>query len=290
MNKDTLFGNLFISAGAMKAGTTWLYTVLHEHPELFFTCEKEIHYFYARYVRANLLSEERRLELAKTRYIDTIDPANNNIDRVRLNLHWVSSYLNKPVDDYWYANLFAAQRKETYGCDFSNLYALLPTEAWQHIDANTDKLRVLYTLRDPIKRLWSHLKFHLQLIGKIDLLDSWTPEDHKAFMKKPFMWDNAEYGEILRRMKKGLPEDTVKTIFFEDTRDNPRAVLKEIENFLDIKPHVYRDTILDKQVNKSISRPMPDFFPDLFKEDIKRICFELEDDGLVLPKSWQAFL
>lgn len=38
-----LFGNLFLSIGAMKAGTTWLYAVLERHPALHFTPEKELH-------------------------------------------------------------------------------------------------------------------------------------------------------------------------------------------------------------------------------------------------------
>jgi hypothetical protein len=51
-----LFGNLFLSIGAMKAGTTWLYAVLERHPALHFTPEKELHYFYHRYVNDRHLS------------------------------------------------------------------------------------------------------------------------------------------------------------------------------------------------------------------------------------------
>ena len=37
--------NLFLSVGAMKAGTTFLFNALSRHPELYFTPEKELHYF-----------------------------------------------------------------------------------------------------------------------------------------------------------------------------------------------------------------------------------------------------
>jgi len=40
---------------------------MQRHPELHFSCEKEIHYFYHRYMDPMILSEERRLNLAKTR-------------------------------------------------------------------------------------------------------------------------------------------------------------------------------------------------------------------------------
>eukprot|EP00493_Phyllostaurus_siculus_P000433 UN00435 len=36
-----MIDNLFLSVGAMKAGTTWLYEQLKNHPEIHFTPEKE---------------------------------------------------------------------------------------------------------------------------------------------------------------------------------------------------------------------------------------------------------
>ena len=68
MSGQKIFRNLFLSVGAMKAGTTWLYAVLERHPELYFCPEKEVHYFYHRYVDDGLLSEAHRLEKAKDRY------------------------------------------------------------------------------------------------------------------------------------------------------------------------------------------------------------------------------
>ena len=156
----------------MKAGTTWLYAVLARHPELLFTMEKEIHYFYHCYIDNSFLSEERRLKEARHRYVARFDPATANIDGVRQNLHWVTAYLDRPISDVWYRNLFQMRKKHVYACDFSNLNSHLPTKAWPEIASKTEKLRVLYTMRDPIKRLWSHSKFQLQLINQLENLDT----------------------------------------------------------------------------------------------------------------------
>ena len=94
-----IFGKLFLSIGAMKAGTTWLYAVLERHPALHFTLEKEIHYFYHKYINDRHLSEPRRLASARDRYLFRFDPQNANIDRIRGNLHWVANYLNRPVEE-----------------------------------------------------------------------------------------------------------------------------------------------------------------------------------------------
>ena len=286
MENSKLFGNLFLSAGAMKAGTTWLFHVLSRHPELFFSPEKEIHYFYAKYVDSGVLSDQRRLENAKTRYIDRIDPAQANIDRVRYNLHWVAAYLNRPVDDFWYRNLFQPPRRATYNCDFSNFHASLPVEAWPQIAANCDKLRVLYTLRHPVKRLWSHVKFHLQITNKIDVLDTWGLKEFEKFTRQRFIWENAEYGEVLRKMKAGLDEDMLKVLFFEDLHAEKRETLAEIETFLGIAPFAYPQALLNQRINESVAHPMPDFFPGLFAEDVARITAEVEAEGLRIPDAW----
>lgn len=41
----------FIGIGAQRAGTTWAYNCLAQHPEVFMTAKKELHYFYAHYAR-----------------------------------------------------------------------------------------------------------------------------------------------------------------------------------------------------------------------------------------------
>ncbi len=287
-SEQGLFGHLFLSAGAMKAGTTWMYSVLERHPELHFTPEKELHYFYHRYVNPKQLCDSRRLALAKERYIDRIDPDVANPDRVRMNLHWVANYLSRPVDDYWYRNLFLLPPGGRYMCDFSNLHAHLPEEAWRYIHANSSCLRVMYTMRHPVKRLWSHVKFHLQVVGQLELLDSWGPDQMKAFLANPFMWDNAEYGAALKRMQRALPEECLMPVFYEDMRADPRGFLANVERFLGIPEMTYPDALVSREVNSSAAIPMPDFFPELVADDVARITAELRALGVTPPKSWNA--
>ncbi|RFP90959.1 sulfotransferase [Rhodobacteraceae bacterium 63075] len=287
MNQKT-FGKLFLSIGAMKAGTTWLYAVLERHPSLHFTFEKEIHYFYHKYVDGRHLSEQRRLQAAKDRYLYRFDPAKANIDRIRFNLHWVANYLNRPVDDFWYRNLFALRDSEEWACDFSNLHAFVPETAWPQIAESCGELRVLYTMRQPIKRLWSHTKFHLQMTNGLHHLDEWSPTDFEKFVRMPHIWGNAEYGAVLRRMRKGLAEEQRKVIFYENLHADQRGTLTEIEDFLGISNFNYPQQLLDRRFTESVSRPMPDFFPELFEDDIKRIEKEIEAEGFELPEKWRA--
>ena len=286
MSDPKLFGNLFLGIGAMKAGTTWAYAVLERHPELFFTPEKELHYFYHRYVNSAQLGEANRLRNARERYLLKFDPDKANIDRIRQNLHWVSAYLNGPVDDHWYAGLFQMRRHHRYACDFSNLTAHVPARAWPRISDNCGTLRVMFTMRDPLARLWSHVKFHLQVTGQLALLDNWTPAECEAFARQPFIWDNGEYGAVLGRLKAGLAADQWRAFFYEDIHTDERAMLRGIEDFLGITPFDYPDTLLTHRPTQSAHRPMPAWFADLFADDIARIHRAVEDEGFTLPATW----
>jgi len=286
MSDGKLLGNLFLGIGAMKAGTTWLYAMLDRHPELLFCPEKEVHYFYHRYVDAAQLSEARRLENARERYLLRFDPDRANIDRVRQNLHWVSAYLSGPVDDHWYRNLFQMRRHHRYACDFSNLSAHIPADVWPRIEAGCDRLRVLYTMRDPLGRLWSHTKFHLQVTGQLGALRTWGPREFDDFVRQPFIWDNAEYGRVLRALRTGLSEDVWRAVFYDDMHADQRAMLAKIEDFLGIARFDYPQELLERRVTASVRHPMPGFFADLFADDLRRIRQEVRAEGFALPAAW----
>ena len=282
---EELIDRLFLGAGAMKAGTTWLYQVLDRHPGLHFTPEKEIHYFYAAAVRPGVLSDRIRLANVRDKYL-RIDPEKSAPFAVRQRLRWSAAYLDGPVDDYWYRQLFAARPPGAWACDFSNYYALLPVDAWRRIAARTGELRVLYTLRDPLKRLWSHVKFHLAVTGQTEALDRWGPDRMRAFARQDFLWENAEYGAAVRRMRAALPPDALRFAWHEEIHADERGFLAGLERFLGLAPHAYPDRLLARKVNTTEDRGMPDWFPGLFAADVARIIAELEGEGLTIPDGW----
>lgn len=280
-------GWLFLSIGAMKAGTTWLYAVLNHHPALHFTPEKEIHYFYHKFLSEQHLNRSARLRIAHDRHI-RFDPQSVDAQRLSKQLRWTANYISEPVDDYWYRSLFDLTEGQRWRCDFSNLHAFIPGDAWRQISANSQHLRALYTMRHPLKRLWSHTKFHLQVTGQLDKLETWGPEEFEAFIRQPFIWDNAEYGAVLRRMHQGLDEKQRLAIFYEDMHADQRGTLRKIEEFLGLLPADYPDSVLEQRPTEGVKRPMPEFFPDLFSEDIARITTEIEAEGYVIPEAWQT--
>jgi len=288
MDSDKIFGDLFLSVGAMKAGTTWLYGILERHPELHFSREKEVHYFYHKHVNPNRLNAKARMENMKSNwFVSRYNPENADIRIVRGSYQWAAHYLSDPVDDAWYDRIFSP-RRPGYRCDFSNLYAHLPPEAWADIRAKTGRLRVLYVMRDPLKRLWSHVKFHMQLNNQLDVLSAMSPRELETFARQKFLWDNAEYGTVVRALQENLPPENLKIMFFEDLHADKEGTLREIYDFLGVAHHEVSQEMMDRRVNESVALPMPAAFGKLFGEDVARITQELRDLGFDIPDAWAA--
>jgi len=269
----------------MKAGTTWLYALLRRHPELHFTPQKEIHYFYHKYVNPNQLNDDFRINEANNRYRE-FDQSVLSRELFHRYLRWGATYLSNPIDDNWFNGQLHLEGPQRYACDFSNLHAHLPAEAWSEIEEKCDKLRVLFSMRDPVKRLWSHTKFELQMNNQLDKLTSWGPQEFDRFLRQPHIWDNAEYGSALRNLKKGISPDNLKLVFYENIHTDRDKALLEIEDFLGIAHHSYPDWVKTRRFTEGIKHEMPDFFPSLLVDDVARIRAEVEAEGYTLPADW----
>ena len=280
------FGNLFINAGAMKAGTTWLYWAMRLHPDLHFSLEKEVHYLHRKYVGTTVLNDNHRCHQVRSEYTRELQQKDLDIETLRERVRWLSVYLRSPMDDDWYADVIRPAAGKAWSCDFSNLYAELPAWAWRDVAQSCTALRVLFLLRDPVARLWSHLKFDLKYNGLLSQLPDWSPDQVKTYMQQPHIWSNAEYGEAIRRLTGALDPAQVKFMFMPETHTDALGFLREVEVFVGLPPAQYPDWLLTQKVNQSETVRMPDFFPELFRGDIERIKDEMRACGVMPPENW----
>lgn len=280
-----IIDNLFLGVGAMKAGTTWVYKLIEKHPDIYFSYEKEIHYFAEIDLNLNPLSLGQRY----TRFQDAtkvIDSAKLDAFMLRHKLMWYASYLSEPVDDSWYLNLFSHRGQQKYCTDFSNLYCHLDSKGWQHVRTIAKNIKAIYILRNPWERLWSHIRFHCAIVGEFDNLKNWNKHDVHAFATKKHMWINTEYSKSVKSLRHNLSYDEHRIYFFEDIHLDQEKWLKELEGFLEIGSFEYDEQLLNSKINVSAKLQMPHFFPDLFREVFEKEIDELERLGLDIPDSW----
>lgn len=284
MTSEPIFDHLFLSVGAMKAGTTWLYDVMNRHPEVHFSHEKEIHFFYAQALRPGLLSDRARMRRAKG-YL-AFDPEISHAKVLQKRVRWVANWLNGPADDAWFNGLFLHRRSERWVADFSNLNALVPSDAWRAIHGRTRCLRVLYTLREPIDRLWSHVRFHLKVQGQSHLLETWTVDDIYAHIQEGDYLEHTDYVSAIHRLRDGLPDECVRIEFFDRIGSDPRGFVADLERFLDIAPQDLPDAIVSRVINPSPPRPLPEGLAERLAPFAAAQRDGLRAMGFTLPQSW----
>ncbi|MBA2625969.1 MAG: sulfotransferase [Acidimicrobiia bacterium] len=134
----------FLCIGAGKAGTTWLWDVLRQHPDVFLPGVKEVHYF-------NEIAYEGP------------DVRNPNFGR----------------PDSWYLRFFEGAAPAQVCGEFSPSYLWSDT-APARIHAFDPEMRILVLLRDPVERLFSSYLFGQQKgeIGKISFEEALRSVDY----------------------------------------------------------------------------------------------------------------
>lgn len=268
----------------MKAGTTWLYDVMSRNDAVAFSHEKEVHYFYAAALRPGLLSDRARIRRAKA-YL-SFDPEKSALAPLRKRVSWTAQWLDEPVDDAWFKRLFPQDGVARWIADFSNLNALLPADDWRALHGRTRKLRVLYTLREPMDRLWSHVRFHLKLQGRSHLLDDWTIDELATHILEGDYLEHSDYVSAIRRMRQGLPAECVHIDFFDRIGTDPRGFISEIEAFLEVPPTKVPDDIIARVINPSPPKALSDDLKERFAPFVENQYHGLRDLGLTLPASW----
>jgi hypothetical protein len=153
---------ILLGVGATKSGTSWLYRYLADHPECHFRTIKELHYFDA-LERGTI---ERQIE-ERMRECDAI--------RARIASGKAGAAAEGRLTDRedWLSVLRAPGKAETgylgyldrgaRGCavvgEVTPSYALLSEDRLRAMAGlGARDVRMVYLLRDPVERLWSHVR------------------------------------------------------------------------------------------------------------------------------------
>jgi hypothetical protein len=214
----------FICVGAQKAGTTWLWGQLRQHPDVAFPPVKEVHYFdsltservWKR--RQARMAERCSEEIAALQGSD--DPsAPAEIERYRRYMDPSFIYT-----DPWYAYLYSAVQPGQKGGDFTPAYSALPDTEVDHVKRVAPDARIIYMIRDPHERAISSLK----------MMTSTTAAD--KVMHADYYFDRGDYRSSVPRWDQRFG-DQILYLPFGDVRDRPFELLRQVEQHIGLKPY-----------------------------------------------------
>jgi hypothetical protein len=218
----------FLCIGAQKAGTSWLDRNLRRHPKLWLPPMKELQYFSQLYLPATRkwITRQRcdRGSLLLRRYLEKTEPESWDYRRIAR----LADIVGGPVTDDWYGRLFALAPSDSICGEVTPDYSTLPPEGIEHILRLSPNVRVLFSLRDPIARSWSHIRMTAQKRGIRDVktLEDFAAQDDQV--------QRANYPKIIETWRRYVSENRFLVIFLDDIETAPNDVLDRVCNFLGV--------------------------------------------------------
>ncbi len=156
-------------------------------------------------------------------------------------------YYHKGID--WYSRFFK-HCKNTDGVraigEVSNTYIFSP-EAAKRIAQHLPNVKLIYNLRDPIDRAFSHYLF-LRRNGSL------TCSFEEAVQARPDLLSRGLYARHLTPYFELFPADQRLCLIYDDLKSDPDAYANTVFTFLQVDPKLYQGVASERVLGSSAPR------------------------------------
>lgn len=249
---------LFIGIGAQKAGTSWLARQLSAHPDVAFSSIQELHFW-------DILADDQAIfNVYQKRFRDMLQnkvnrlPNNlpaNELEKIDSLISRLKMTHNKSLYGVYFEKLLLAKPSAKVTGEITPSYALLGEKAFQEIGQTLPEAKFIFIMRDPIKRLWSHIRFEETRLGKkaFSALSQW-----ESCLDNPAFIDRSQYDHTIKRLLNAVSKDRCLFLFYEDLTSNENCTpsIKALCAFLGIDSF----TPWEDKINVSVKIDMPTQF------------------------------
>jgi hypothetical protein len=231
-NRELRFPD-FIGIGAQKAGTTWLYRMLEQHPDIWVPPLKEIHYFntlyldYPRDAKTGMTTLDKlRIERSLEMVDWVIRGRQPGIEKIR-KIHSLSLIGLREITDHWYGRIFSQAPLTAVCGEITPEYALLADQGIRHMVALNSNLKIILLMRDPIERAWSDIRMPRQ-----PFQTSFTEREY--VMSNRFL-ERADYVGTLERYRRHVSGTNIFIGYLDDILERPLHFLEGLCAFLEVE-------------------------------------------------------
>lgn len=218
----------FLCIGAQKAGTTWLDANIRRHPGVWMPWIKELQYFNDVHIPGHRgwtgRHRQSHAEAAARRLIRQC--GDGPLDLVAL--HGITAVATEPLSDDWYGRVFAHARPDQVCGEITPEYSLLPPAGIEHVRRLNPKMKIIFLMRDPIERCWSHLRMLAR--GQPDF-------DYVAAAALPDVLARANYERIIADWTAAFGPEQMLTAWIEEVAASPQPFLMRVLEFLGLPWH-----------------------------------------------------
>ncbi len=284
MNDAATIERFFVCLGAQKAGTTWLARVLANHPEIFMTPVKEIHYFDHIQGLSQHLSDNKRRS-RRRKYYQRHWTQLHRWGEYRAQREWYRDYMKDPIDDDWYRSLFAERAGRAFAGEATPEYALIGREGFDHLKRLAPKARLLYIVRNPVERAWSQVLHHCRKTGmdaRALSFEAFTTVTDAASFKA-----HGDYAGVLANLERVFDSGQIAVEFYEDIHADRQVALERICRFIGVKDALAPPGDLKRRYNPSQRATMPEGFRDHLRHQLSATSRSMEKRLGRLPQNWR---
>ena len=240
----------FLGIGAQKAGTTWLFENLAGHSAVWTPAVKELQYFNHLYIPEHRRWTDRHREnhvrarlgaMARSSAWSAVD-----LKTVAATV----AIATEALSDDWYARAFSPAPASSLCGEITPEYALLPEEGVAHVARLMPDVKLIFLMRDPIERAWSHIR----MIAK-NSPGTWSYEEIASFRD---VIARCDYVKTLETWERYFDENQIFIGIYDDIGKEPQKFFEKICNFLEIDFDFTKFPNLNRVVHPGESVKMPD--------------------------------
>ena len=148
------------------------------------------------------------------------------------------SYYSKWLDLSWYLDQFSAAGGRVKG-EASPSYAILPVETIRQIRSLMPNLKLVFLMREPIARSWSHAKHNFRyheanFLGNTCEFEAVSPSLWRENFLHEWPLASGDYLGQLRRWLSVFPRQQIYVDFYESVVHDPQKLLRNLFAFLGV--------------------------------------------------------
>lgn len=276
--------------GPAKTGTTWLFSNLRQHPQVWAPPIKELHflaqsYSIPRHSTIKVLFSThwfyrglRRQLKGKIQRCFSPDCTDQLFDE---QMQWLLNYVLGKRSYTWYSRLFPPT--ERLCIDVSPSYYQLPEKRIREYKAHNPTAKIIILIRNPIDRVWSFARMVLCKHRGRSADQVEQAEFIKLFDDTYQHW--RPYAQTIALWQTYFNDVCVE--FYDNLNESPAMFFRNICTFLGIDETVnIKD--LDRRVHEGLREPLPLAFRQYLYDQYAPEINALADSGIGYARQWLA--
>ncbi|MEM8553859.1 MAG: hypothetical protein AAGF71_03430, partial [Pseudomonadota bacterium] len=189
------------------------------------------------------------------------------------NMAWYRDYMGDPTNEDWYDRIFGGAG-DKWPCDFSTTTHLAGPGGFRKLNRSANDVRLIYFIRNPYERLWSHAKWHAMVLGQLDAFEAMTSAERVKFIKRYRLHRHSLAAGRIQAMRRAVGSGKVLVLNYDEIKADPETLLTLTTDFLGIAPV---PLVEDLSYRHAASPPMAvdrvalETFAGAFEKDIGRL-------------------